>query len=123
MARENNAEVVFVMLANEDDLNLEKNEGKAWTPYRKAMKLVAETQGAPLINVPKLFIESGLSKQDLFLDEMHPTAKGHAIMGNALAKLLSDSDWMGGGSIMTTVQAKVSPNKMTHLSKAPFLRL
>ena len=45
MARENNAEVVFVMLANEDDLNLEKNEGKAWTPYRKAMKLVAETQG------------------------------------------------------------------------------
>ena len=111
MAKERDAEIVFVMLANEDDLNLEKNEGKAWTPYRKAMKLVAETQGAPLINVPKLFIESGLPKQDLFLDEMHPTAKGHAIMGDALAQLLSDADWVGGGSIMTNGTGKSIPTQ------------
>ena len=117
MAKERDAEIVFVMLANEDDLNLEKNEGKAWTPYRKAMKLVAETQGAPLINVPKLFIESGLTKQDLFLDEMHPTAKGHAIMGDALAQILSNADWVGGGSIMTKGTGKSIPTQ-----KDPFVK-
>ena len=111
MAMSNNAEVVFVMLANEDDLNLEKNEGKAWTPYRNAMKAVAEHYGAPLIDVPRLFIQSELSRQELFLDEMHPTAKGHAIMGKALAELLQNADWSNGGTIMSKGSGKSIPQQ------------
>ena len=112
MALDRNAEVIFVMLANEDDLRSEPNEGKAWTPYRTAMKLVAETYGAPLINVPSLFIDSGLSTQQLFLDEMHPTAAGHKIMGEALASVLTEKDWINGGSIMTGGTGKSIPQQI-----------
>ena len=100
MAKERNAEVVFVMLANEDDLSPTNNQDKAWTPYRTVMKEIAAIHGAPVINVVELFINSGLSKQELFLDEMHPTAQGHKIMGEALAKILEDADWVNGGHVM-----------------------
>ena len=106
MAQNNGAEVVFVMLANEEDLNPNSEGDKAWTPYRIVMRETAARVGAPIINVTALFIDSGLSKQELFLDEMHPTAKGHEIMGKALAKLLRDADWINGGSVMSSGNGK-----------------
>lgn len=109
MAQNNGAEVVFLMLANEEDLNPNSEGDKAWTPYRIVMRETAERVGAPVINVTELFIDSGFSKQDLFLDEMHPTAKGHEIMGKALAKLLKDADWANGGSIMVEANGKSMP--------------
>ncbi|MEC7984424.1 MAG: SGNH/GDSL hydrolase family protein [Myxococcota bacterium] len=99
MALSINAEVAFVMLANEEDIEQSSGD-KAWTPYRKVMEDTANRYGAPLIRVPTLFQSSGLSKRDLFMDEMHPTAKGHAIMGNALAELLLSHDWANGGPLM-----------------------
>lgn len=109
MAQTNGAEVVFVMLANEDDLNPNSQGDKAWTPYRIVMQETADRVGAPVINVTELFIDSGLSKQDLFIDEMHPTAKGHEIMGKALAKLLREADWVNGGSVMSSGNGKSLP--------------
>ena len=73
---------------------------KLLTPYREIMKSTAKRHGAPLINVPELFTASGLTKEQLFLDEMHPTKQGHKIMGEAMAKILQDADWVNGGSIM-----------------------
>ena len=99
MAKENNAEVLFMLLANEEDLNTSPGD-KAWTPYREVMTDTANRHGAPLIKVTDLFQASGLSKEQLFLDEMHPTPTGHQIMGKALADLLASNDWVNGGSIM-----------------------
>lgn len=109
MAMSNNAEVVFVMLANEEDIEQTSGD-KAWTPYRNVMEETARRYGAPLINVPELFRRSGLSKSDLFLDEMHPTVQGHQIMGNALAELLLSHDWVNGGPIMTEFDGSDRPS-------------
>jgi hypothetical protein len=109
MAQNNDAEVVFVMLANEEDLNPDSTGDKAWTPYRIVMRETAERVGAPLLNVTELFIDSGFPKESLFLDEMHPTAKGHEIMGKALAKVFEDADWLNGGKLMTAGTGKALP--------------
>ncbi|MDG1483481.1 MAG: SGNH/GDSL hydrolase family protein [Myxococcota bacterium] len=110
------AEVAFLMLANNEDLDVSKSQGKAWDPYRQVMKDTAARHGAPLLDVPELFIESGMSREALFIDEMHPTPAGHRLMGEALARLLSEHQWpsqplMGdglGGAIPTYEDPYVS---------------
>jgi len=102
LARESGAEVAFVLLANNEDV---KSGGpvqagpKAWDPYRRVMRETAARHGAPLIDVPALFLESGLGPSELFLDEMHPTVEGHRIMGEALAAVLAERDWLAGGPV------------------------
>lgn len=107
MAKSVNADAVFVLPANNEDLAPEVSD-KAWTPYRQVMRDTAARHGAPLVDVPSLFQQSGLSREDLFLDEMHPTVAGHRIMGEALAQALSERGWPGerilggnGGSVPT----------------------
>jgi len=100
MAQDSGAEVAFIMLANNEDLDGGSSPGKAWDPYRQVMKDTAARHGAPLIDVPALFIDSGLSREALFLDEMHPTAAGHRIMGEALADLLLEHRWDRGSALM-----------------------
>ena len=95
MAQAKGAEAVFVLPANNEDLAPETSD-KAWTPYRKVMRDTAARHGAPLIDVPSLFQASGLTKDALFLDEMHPTVAGHRIMGEALAAALAERGWPGG---------------------------
>ena len=103
LARENDAEVVFVVLANNEDV---KSGGpvqsgpKAWDPYRRVMRETAARHGAPVIEVPELFQASGLGSSELFLDEMHPTAEGHRIMGEALASVLADRGWTDGDPVL-----------------------
>ena len=101
MAKANGADVVFLLLSNNEDLGPQgpDNAPKAWTPYRDVMREAAERHGAPVVDVPALFRESGLSKEELFLDKMHPTATGHRMIGEALAKLLKEGGWTEGKSL------------------------
>ena len=101
------AEVVFLLPANEEDLT-ESSGPKAWTPYRTVMRDTAARHGAPLLEVPQLFRASGLGKAELFLDEMHPTATGHKIIGEALAELLSD--WTAGDAIQAQGTREAIPH-------------
>ena len=87
LARENEASVVFVLLANKEDLRPQEAQA-AWAAYRSVMRETAERHGAPIVEVPALFQASGLSTQQLFLDEMHPTVTGHQLIGEALAEAL-----------------------------------
>ena len=100
MAFSADADIAFIMLANEEDVSEQRGGDKAWTPYRQVMMDTALRYGAPLIKVPEIFRASGLSKQDLFIDEMHPSPKGHALMGQALGELLASYNWQNGESIM-----------------------
>ena len=99
MAKEAGAEVVFLLLANEEDVRSHVGGDKAWTPYREVMREAAARHGAPVVEVPELFRASGLSKEELFLDEMHPTAAGHRLMGEALAAVLTP--WADGADLNT----------------------
>ena len=101
MAHEVGAEVVFLLLANEEDVRSHVGGQKAWTPYRQVMRDTAARHGAPLIDVPALFQASGLGEEALFLDEMHPTAAGHNIIGQALTSLLQERRWTEGGAVET----------------------
>ncbi|HJN75206.1 MAG TPA: GDSL-type esterase/lipase family protein [Myxococcota bacterium] len=97
MALSEGRQVVFVMLANREDVE-GRTEG-AWSVYRGAMQDIATRHGAPVVDVPSLFRDSARPSQELFLDEMHPTTQGHALIGHALAEVLEP--WRDGDTVMT----------------------
>ncbi len=80
--------VAFLLPANRDDL-LRRTPNPAWTPYREVMRDTASRWGAPLVDVPAAFAATELSAEELFLDDMHPTARGHAVMAAAVVAALA----------------------------------
>lgn len=82
--------VVFVMLPNRHDLG-GGHPNPPWVPYRKTMRAVAESCGAPLVDLPAVFARDGRSH--LFLDEMHPSVAGHQLMADAIAETLRGAGW------------------------------
>jgi len=113
IAKSTDADVVFLLLSNNEDLGPGGEDAramKAWTPYREVMRETAQRHGAPVIDVPELFRASGLSKEDLFLDKMHPTTKGHRIIGEALGKLLEEKGWATGGTLWGRGTGEARPN-------------
>lgn len=100
-AAEVGAELLFVVLANEEDIGPggADDSAKAWAPYRAVLRDTAARHGAPVLDVPALFRASGQPRDALFQDEMHPTALGHRLMGEALARLLADAGWPGGAAL------------------------
>ncbi|MEC7947384.1 MAG: GDSL-type esterase/lipase family protein, partial [Myxococcota bacterium] len=84
--------VVFVLLANVEDLQPRPGT-PPWAPYRDAMVRTAAACDAPLVSIPDAFIESGLPPGQLFLDEMHPSSRGHGLMAVALAAVLAAEGW------------------------------
>jgi len=89
-ARARGADVMYLLLPHPDDLR--PREGPAaWTPYREVMRAVAARVGALVVEGPTVFAASGASKSELFLDEMHPTATGHALLADALVEALEEA--------------------------------
>jgi lysophospholipase L1-like esterase len=101
------AQVIFLGLANEVDLGVPTSGAQAWTLYREVMEEAAFRNQAQLVDVASLFEQSQLGASTLFLDEMHPTAAGHALIADALE--LSLSDWVLGGAI-----SEASPDPVPH---------
>jgi hypothetical protein len=92
MAHERGAGALFLLLANQDDLRNRVAE-PAWAPYRQVMRDAAARWGAPLVDVPAVFAASGRSADALFLDRMHPSAIGHAVIGDAVVHELRKAGW------------------------------
>lgn len=84
--------VVFVMLPHSADVAT-PGRPQAWNPYRQVMRDTAERCEAPLVELPAFFQASGLSANELFMDEMHPTARGHQLMAEALTIRLKELSW------------------------------
>ncbi|MFH1469099.1 MAG: GDSL-type esterase/lipase family protein [Pseudomonadota bacterium] len=70
---------------------------EAWYPYFRAQERVAEHHGVPLLRAWEALGaqagEGGL--QALFLDEMHPSALGQALIADAATALLVEAGWPG----------------------------
>jgi lysophospholipase L1-like esterase len=96
LAHDHGSEVAFMVLPNRDDLEDQPESGAAWDPYRQVMRDTALRHGAPVVDLPALFIGSGRSADDLFLDEMHPTALGHHLWGEAVHSALEERGWSAG---------------------------
>ncbi len=99
LAHEHDAEVMFMILANEEDIEPSSDGPAAWDPYRRAIRDTAARHCSPVLDVPALFQASGLGKDELLLDEMHPSAQGHRIIAEALASILEERGWPEGAPI------------------------
>jgi lysophospholipase L1-like esterase len=73
---------VFLMLPSNRDLGPHPLEAPR-PEYRAAMKEAAERPGAILVQTPAHFHGLGA---DHFFDDVHPTPRGHAIIGRLLAQ-------------------------------------
>ena len=93
-AQSNEAEVLFLALANTVDLGVETEGAHAWPLYREVMEDIATQTGAPFVAVQPAFEASGLPVSKLFIDEMHPSPAGHAIIAATLHSRLED--WAKG---------------------------
>ena len=99
-AKARNAEVAFLAFANAVDLGDDTDGAIAWPLYREVMQAVAKRVGAPFLPVKDAFVNSGNDHLTLFLDEMHPTPVGHAIIADTLAATFLP--WRDGASLMTS---------------------
>lgn len=63
--------------------------------WREAMRDAAERHGAPLAEAPPAF--HGKDANALFLDEVHPSVAGHALVAEVLAEALGDWAAAAGG--------------------------
>ena len=69
---------------------------QAWSPYFKAMDALAEHHGVPVVDVTELYkssMEEGSEVIELLWDKMHPTAKGHTLVSDALFDALQAAGW------------------------------
>lgn len=82
---------VFLMLPNEEDIR-PVLPNPPWRTYREVFARTAEACGAPLVSGPDLFRAAGGT---LFLDKMHPNARGHRALGEGLAAALRAVGWPG----------------------------
>ncbi len=96
LVHEIGGEVMFLVLANQEDLVPSGHGPAAWDPYRDVMRDTAARHGAPVVDVPVAFRSSGLKGNDLFIDAMHPSARGHAIIADAVEAVLLERGWDQG---------------------------
>lgn len=84
--------VVFLLLPNREDIAA-LSADPAWGPYRDTMRAAAARCAAPLVDGPAAFRASGRSADALFLDLMHPTPVGHALLADAVETTLRAVSW------------------------------
>ena len=82
--------VLFLMPTNRED-TLQKLEHHPWDPYRDVMRFMAERWNAPLVELWRVFPDRG--GIGLFVDEIHPNAQGHQIMGEQIELALRARNW------------------------------
>ena len=102
--RERGGGVVFVTLANREDVNPQSND-PAWGPYRQVMKDAATRHGVPLVEMPPVVRAAGHAADALFMDQMHPTALGHRFLAEAVEAALADAGWPGNRLVPAEVGA------------------
>jgi lysophospholipase L1-like esterase len=64
-----------------------ENQGEEMHPYQKAMMDFAAQNNIPLVNAMQGF--RAVDNSGMFLDHVHPTAKGHALLGQELAETIA----------------------------------
>ncbi len=96
-AAERGVGVVFLKPTNSFLLSPSKaGPPPAWHPYFEAMDALAEHHNVPVVDVTEAYraaMESGAAATDLLWDKMHPTARGHQVLAEAIESALQKEDW------------------------------
>ncbi|MBN1335883.1 MAG: SGNH/GDSL hydrolase family protein, partial [Deltaproteobacteria bacterium] len=98
LSRQADAEVVFLVLANEEDLRPGVRPWP-WDPYREVMRATARRLDTLRVEGARAFRAAG-GGRDLLLDAMHPSARGHEALALALAEGLTARGWDRGRAVM-----------------------
>lgn len=93
LAKEQGGEAMFLILANKEDAEGSGAPFKAWDPYRQAMRDTATRYGSFVVDLPEVLTASKQAASALFWDQMHPTALGHKLIGEAVVKELKARGW------------------------------
>ncbi len=107
-SRQAGADVILLMLACPMDLasgNAGIGEGASILAFRHAMEKVANETGCPLIRAEDPLRSAGLPASALFVDNIHPSAAGHAAIAQGLARFLMDHGWEQGGTLCQTTDS------------------
>ena len=81
--KEQNGTVIFLALASQEEIEQGLIDEKG-EQYRKIMKDISSKGNYPIIDAKDIW----KNKQGLFADFLHPNAKGHQLLGEALRKNL-----------------------------------
>lgn len=95
LAREDGAQPVFLMLPCDRDVRQQPLE-EPRPEYRAILREVAAETGGLLVDGVTPFVGDGRG-MGLMLDDVHPSAPGHAILGQAIADALTPV-WSGGST-------------------------
>ncbi len=90
LAQEHGAAVAFLVLPHPSDLPGAGPNPSSFHEYRDVMRYVAAELEAPIVHGDTVFGESGHDRDTLFIDNIHPSATGHRLLGQALAEALTD---------------------------------
>ena len=98
-AKDKGAKVLLAPLAQEWDVGIwnvpmpkpSQDHILPWEPYRKAQQSWAKKQNIDIISFPKAFAEYNGDKAKLFVDNMHPSKHGTALMAKTVAEHLQQN--------------------------------
>ena len=91
--RDHRAEAILLMLPHLTDARGLPESTFFWSPYRDAMRKVAMHKGVPLIEMPSVAAKLRGKAGDLFLDDLHPSVQGHALIAKTIANWLQSAGW------------------------------
>ncbi len=64
-----------------------------WDPYFEAQRVVASHRGVPIFDAAAYLRVFGMSAQEAFLDELHPSGKANELLAQGLLLTLQASGW------------------------------
>jgi len=92
-ARDHGTGAIFLTLSNVELVKYGANKHADWEPYIQVQRELAERGHVPIVDTTTIFRATGMETSALFLDKMHPTAPGHALIAKALTDALTSAGW------------------------------
>ncbi|MSQ03035.1 MAG: SGNH/GDSL hydrolase family protein [Myxococcales bacterium] len=90
-AQEHGMGVVILALANSGMIGRGRGSSDPVYPYQDVQYRVAEAHNLPYVDMVRVFRDSGMTMNQLYLDELHPSGTGATLLGQAVAGALVDT--------------------------------
>ncbi len=92
-ATEHGAGALVLSLTNIERIERGDSSKASWHPYFLAQAEIVRWFRVPMVDAHVVFTTAAAEPSTLFVDSMHPSAKGFALLAKATARLLGDAGW------------------------------
>ena len=91
-------DVGVIMLQPVNPQRLQRQvDRQPWRAYFEIQRGIAERRGVPVVDARDALQEAGLSVEEGFLDDLHPTGAANGAVAGELARALVEAGWPGEG--------------------------